>query len=409
MDKMSYEKRRAEFGRSLTRREFLKRGAMGAGALSFTGLLSACGDGAGDSAAEGDTVVFGSHVPLSGALAAGGEELSAGAQAYFNHINDQGGVNGHRIEYKAVNDRYNPQEAVAVVRELVARDGAVGIVSTLGTATGLAVRPYLEEQNVAYVAALSGDPRLLGIDPDSVTFGVAPTGLAMGGSLGRYAVEELGAERVAAFYQNDAYGTDGRDGVRVQAENAGAEYVANAPYAVDSTSYGAQIRTLREAQPDVVVLYALPTTAAEFLQQAKNQGFDDVQFIADNPMTDPIMVDLAGDALDGLTCNFFTAVHGSVNEEVAAMEDILNEYYPDIEGGYYSFQGMAGAIVAVEALRHIDGEVTNENFIEALEKVSVDPKVTAPIEYSPSNHAGAEEFGFARWQGGDEIEVLQSY
>ena len=211
--------------------------------------------------------MFGSHVPLTGPLAAGGEELSAGAKAYFKHINDQGGVNGHTIDYQAVNDRYNPQEAVAATRQLVQRDGAVAIVSTLGTATGLAVLPYLEQQNVAYVAALSGDARLLGAKPDSVTFGVAPTGLEMGGSLGRYAVEEVGAERVAAFYQNDAYGTDGRDGFRAQAEEAGAEYVADAPYEVGNTNYSAQIRRLRQAKPDVVCLYVLPSTAAEFLTQ----------------------------------------------------------------------------------------------------------------------------------------------
>jgi branched-chain amino acid transport system substrate-binding protein len=374
--------------------------------LLITLLISACGGG--DSAGEGDTVVFGSHVPLTGPLAAGGEQLSAGADAYFKHINDQGGVNGHKIDYQAVNDAYDPQKAVASVRQLVERDGAVAIVSTLGTATGLAVAPYLEAQNVAYVASLSGDRRLLGADPESPVFGIAPTGLKMGGSLGRYAVEEYDAKRVAAFYQNDAYGTDGRDGFREQAEAAGAEYVADAPHEVDATEFSAQIRALRNAQPDVVALYTLPSTASAFLKQAKDQGFDEVEFIAPNPMTDPIMVGLAGNSLDGLTCNFFTAVNGSVNEEVAAKEDILKKYHSDVDGGYYSFQGMAGAMVAVEALKQIDGEVTNENFIEALEQVSVDPKVTAPIEYGPNDHAGVSEFGFARWEGG-KIKVLKEY
>jgi branched-chain amino acid transport system substrate-binding protein len=374
--------------------------------LLITLVISACGGGG--SAGEGDTVVFGSHVPLTGPLAAGGEQLSAGADAYFKHINDQGGGNGHKIEYQAVNDAYDPQKAVAAARQLVERDGAVAIVSTLGTATGLAVAPYLEAQNVAYVASLSGDRRLLGDDPESPVFGIAPTGLQMGGSLGSYAVEEYDAKRVAAFYQNDAYGTDGRDGFREEAEAAGAEYVADAPHEVDATEFSAQIRALRNAQPDVVVLYTLPSTAAAFLKQAKDQGFDEAQFIAPNPMTDPIMVGLTGNALDGLTCNFFTAVNGSVNKEVAAKEDILKEYHPDVDGGYYSFQGMAGAMVAVEALKQIDGEVTNENFIEALEQVSVDPKVTAPIEYGPNDHAGVSEFGFARWEGGN-IKVLSEY
>ena len=355
-----------------------------------------------------DTVIFGAHVPLSGPLAAGGTQLKDGADAYFKYINDQGGVNGHMIDYKPLNDDYDPQKAVSDVRQLVERDGAVAIVSTLGTSTGLAVLPYLESKGIPYVAPLSGDARLLGVDASQPVFGVAPTGKEMGGSLGTYAVDQLGAKRVAAFYQNDAYGKDGRDGFKDQATAGGAEYVADAPYELSNTDYSAQIRKLRAANPDVVVLYALPSTAGNFLKQAKQQGWTDVQFVADNPMTDPIMVGLAGDALDGLICNFFTAVNGSVNQAVADKEKIIQKYYPDVKGGYYSFQGMAGAMVAVEALKHIDGKVTPENFAKALEQVSIQPDVTAPISYSPSSHTGVTKFGFAKWENG-EIKVLSNY
>jgi len=381
-------------------------------ALMLPLALSACSDSKGStnaaSAGGTDTVVLGSHVPLTGALAAGGKQLNAGADAYFKYINDQGGVNGHKIKYSALNDDYNPQKAVADVRQLVEQDHAVGIVSTLGTSTGLAVLPYLESKKIPYVASLSGDARLLGNDPTQSVFGVAPTGLAMGGSLGTYAVQKMGAKRVAAFYQNDAYGQDGRDGFKKQATAVGGQYIADAPYELSSTDYSAQIRTLSDAKPDVVVLYALPSTAANFLKQAKQQGWTGTKFIADNPMTDPIMVGLAGNALDGLICNFFTAVNGSVSPEIKKKEDIIKKYYPDVDGGYYSFQGLAGASAAVEALKSIKGEVTPENFAKALEHVSVNPIVTAPVSYSPTKHTGVENFGFAQWENG-KIKVLSNY
>lgn len=362
------------------------------------------GEASGD---DSGPIVLGSHVPLTGPLAAGGTQLKAGAEAYFQYVNDQGGVNGRMIEYKALNDDYNPQNALANVRRLVERDSAIGIVSTLGTATGLAVLPYLESRNVAYVGALSGDSRLLGVDAESPAFGIAPTGVEMGGSLGRHAVEELGGKRVAIFYQNDAYGTDGRDGLRQGVEEAGGEIVGEAPYELSQTDFTSQIRELQSARPDVVALYALPTTAAAFLKQAKGRGFD-ATFTADNPMTDPIMVGLAGNALEGLNCNFFTAVNGETSPEVREKAEILAKYAPDVDGGYYSFQGMAGAIVAVEALETIEGEVTSASFVEALEGVSVDPAVTAPIEYGPDDHQGGGEFGFAVWRNG-RIKVLEDY
>jgi len=379
--------------------------------MVFSFALAACGSGQaspGASTGGEDTVVLGSHVPLTGPLAAGGKQLNAGADAYFQYINAQGGVNGHKIKYIALNDDYDPQKAVADVRQLVEQDHAVGIVSTLGTSTGLAVLPYLESKKVPYVAALSGDARLLGKDASQPVFGVAPTGLAMGGSLGTYAVKQMGAKRVAAFYQNDAYGTDGRDGFKKEATAAGAQYVADAPYELSSTDYSAQIRTLRSANPDVVVLYALPSTAANFLKQAKQQGWTETKFVADNPMTDPIMVGLAGDALNGLIANFFTAVNGDMSPAVKQKEAIIKKYHPDVNGGYYSFQGMVGAMIAVDALKKINGTVTPENFTKALEKVSLDPVVTGPISYSPDRHTGVDKFGFAQWDNG-KIKVLSAY
>jgi branched-chain amino acid transport system substrate-binding protein len=383
---------------------FVRRAAL---AIVLPLALAGCG-GTGGADQDGGTVVLGSHVPLSGPLAAGGKQLNAGAEAYFNYINDQGGVNGHRIKYVARNDNYDPQAAVAAVRQLVEQDEAVGIVSNLGTSTGLAVLPYLTGKKIPYVAALSGDPRLLGADASQPVFGLAPPGAAMGGSLGEYAVNTLGAKRVAAFYQNDAYGKDGRDGFEAKAAAAGAEYVADAPHELSTTDYSAQIRELRSADPDVVVLYALPATVANFLKQAKEQGWTDTKFVAPNPMTDPIMVGLAGPALDGLICNFFTSVNGSVSPEVQERESILKKYHPDVDGGYYSFQGMAGAQIAVEALKKINGEVTPKNFAEALESVSVDPVVTGQVSYGPDNHTGVQNFGFAQWENG-KIKVLSTY
>jgi ABC-type branched-subunit amino acid transport system substrate-binding protein len=374
--------------------------------LTLSLALAACGGG-GTGGGGGD-IVLGAHVPLSGPLAAGGKQLKAGAEAYFDYINDQGGVNGHRIKYTALNDNYDPQAAVAAARQLVEKDKAVGIVSTLGTSTGLAVMPYLTAKKIPYVAALSGDSRLLGADASQPVYGLAPTGKEMGGSLGQYAVKTLGAKRVAAFYQNDAYGTDGRDGFKVQSAAAGAQYVADAPYEVSTTDYSAQIRQLRSAHPDVVVLYAIPSTAANFLKQAKQQGWTDTKFVAPNPMTDPIMASLAGDALDGLICNFFTAVNGSVSPAVQKQENILKKYHPEVDGGYYSFQGMAGAEIAVEALKKVSGQVTPKKFAAALDQVSLDPVVTAPVSYKPDQHTGVHKFGFAQWKNG-KIKVLSTY
>lgn len=85
--------------------------------------LAACGGGraaSGASTGGEDTVVLGSHVPLIGPLAARGKQLNVGADAYFKYINAQGGVNGHKINYIALNDDYDPQKVYTGHGEQVA-------------------------------------------------------------------------------------------------------------------------------------------------------------------------------------------------------------------------------------------------------------------------------------------------
>src|SRR6266568_938636 len=91
-----------------------------------------------------DRILIGAYLPLQGGLAAGASQLRDGADAYFKHVNDQGGIHGRKIEWLVENDSYNPQQTMAIVKKLVDRDGVFALVSTLGTATNLAVLPYLE-------------------------------------------------------------------------------------------------------------------------------------------------------------------------------------------------------------------------------------------------------------------------
>ena len=90
-----------------------------------------------------DTIKLGSYLPLQSGLAAGATQMKEGTEAYFKWVNDNGGVNGRKIEWIVENDSYNPQQTVAVVKKLVDRDDVFAVVSTLGTVTNLAVLPFL--------------------------------------------------------------------------------------------------------------------------------------------------------------------------------------------------------------------------------------------------------------------------
>src|SRR5918911_509811 len=98
-----------------------------------------------------DRIILGSYLPLQSGLAAGATQMKEGTEAYFKWINDQGGINGRKIEWIVENDSYNPQQTVAVVKKLVDRDGVFAMVSTLGTVTAVAVLPFLAQRGVPIV------------------------------------------------------------------------------------------------------------------------------------------------------------------------------------------------------------------------------------------------------------------
>ena len=111
-----------------------------------------CGrDGRARLAAAAD-VKIGSTGPLSGSFSLLGQGVRDGIQVYFDYINDQGGVNGRKIEFISEDDGYEPMRAVASAKKLVEQDNVVALVSPVGTPSDAAMVPYVEERKVPLFA-----------------------------------------------------------------------------------------------------------------------------------------------------------------------------------------------------------------------------------------------------------------
>ena len=125
---------------------------------------TACGSGEDDGGQAGasapgvtaTTVTIGSHQPLTGPAAPGYSANSAASKAYFDYINESGGINGRKIVYKVVDDVYNPTQTVDVVRRLVLQDKVFAIFNGLGTPTHTKVLDYLNSQRVPDLFVASG-------------------------------------------------------------------------------------------------------------------------------------------------------------------------------------------------------------------------------------------------------------
>ncbi|SEL39997.1 amino acid/amide ABC transporter substrate-binding protein, HAAT family [Roseovarius nanhaiticus] len=369
-------------------------------------LVTALGIGAAPAEQKGvtdDTVTVGAFLPIQSGLAAGAAQVRGGGNAYFDHINKQGGVNGRKIEWITENDSYNPQEAVSVARSMIDRTGILAFVGTLGTVTNLAVLPLIEQKKVPLIGAIAGHPDLL--EPTSpYVFGILPSGDKVGAKMARYVRDDLNAQRIAVAYQNDPFGKSPLEGLT--AELGEDQIVAEVSFEPGDIDLTGQVTALQNADPDVVVLLGIAKPLALLLKTAAQRGWSP-KFVAHPLATDPIFAELGGDAIEGTDVIYMVSLPDS--EKVASVNEILNAYDPDLRPGYFAYQGVAAAMVFVQALERIEGEITTDALLASLEQTrDFETGIYAPISYSKDDHAGADRFGIATWKNG-KLEVRQSW
>lgn len=354
-----------------------------------------------------DTIRLGMICALSGPVSTIGKPLARGIEAYFKWINDQGGIHGRKIQFIVDDDQYNPANTVAAAKKLVEQDEVFAIVRPLGTATTAAILDYTIEKGVPVVGVASGSS--LWSKPFKKTvFGIQPTYELEGRLMAKYAVEELKAQRIAVFYQNDAFGKEGADSFVAALKARGIEPVAMVPYEVTEQNFSAHALKLQQANPDLVFVYAIQVPAASLLKEAQKLGFRP-KWLMTYVLADPILLALAGEAAEGAYAGAWL-VDPENAPEAAKYREVLTKYFPDEKPGGYSISSYAVAEIVVEALKRAGPDLTREKFIAALESLkNFTTGLTPPFSYSETEHQGIKQIAIVQVQKGKWVPVKEFF
>jgi branched-chain amino acid transport system substrate-binding protein len=339
------------------------------------------------------SIKLGSWGPLSGPAAAWGVVLHA-MNAYFAHINASGGIHGRKLELVYRDDQYNPAKTPAVVRELVEKEDVFAIVAGIGTANGRAVADYLEQKGVPFFTPASGD-RFWSEGGKKNVFTVFPKYLTEGEILGDYIGKELKAKKVAVLYQNDDFGKQGLEGVKLGlGKHDGAEVVVEAAVQPTDTDLSGAVSQIAEKKPDALVLYCGPKqgiAAVKMLHEQKKKP----QVVTSFVLGDPMMFKLAGDAWEGTIASSVAKLPDSDDETIKQYREIIEKYGGGkLPVGTFTMAGFLFALPFVEALNRAGKEVTREKVQTALESIQ-DWK-------GPGPHLKGEGFGPAITFGKDK-------
>ncbi len=381
-----------------------------------TALVAACGSGSSGSggtsnqaSAPGITatsVTIGSTQPLTGPAAPGYSEIAPAANAYFQYVNAHGGVFGRSINFKFLDDGYNPTNTASLTRQLVLQDRVYAMFDALGTPTHLAVVDYLNQQKVPDLFVASGCNCWNNVGSHPYTFGWQPDYTIEGKILGDYVKRTYPGKKVGYFAQgpNDEFGDDGVLGLNDVLQNSGVTVVKPVQYYAPTTAGAmgvkAEMAAMQAAGVDVVVSFSIPVFTATALASAASIGYHPAFVVsnvgADLPTLTAILtggslgVTLPAALLTGMTSDsYLPLVSDSSNAWITQFKAIKTQYAASLPWDGNVLYGLASAYTFVQALRAAGRNPTRDDLRHAVENshFSGGPGL-APLAYSSSNHLG---------------------
>ena len=383
------------------------------GFLSF--IITSCGPGgsnadesAGDSTGVTDTeIVIGSFGPLTGPAALWGNILK-GMDAYYKMINEEGGINGRKIKFVMKDDAYDPSRTVPAVREMVQRDEVFAFVGGIGTAPCMSVFGYITENNIPWISPISGATHW-SIPSHPNVFSVLPYYIDEGIIQARYAVDDLKSDKIGIIYQNDDVGKSALVGARHVLQENGLDFVAEVPVEPIDTDLSSHIARLKSSGAEVVLLWTLPRQGAITVANSKVINYNP-QFIASFILSDMgLMYELTKGAWDGVIFGSFAKPPFDLDDQnTAKYKEAMAKYYPDVRWGIFPYGGFLYAQPFVEALKSIEGPLTRESLIDAMNKLDFVLE-GVPFKSSPGNHQAFRTMQMLKCTGPESFEELSDF
>ena len=362
----------------LGRRQFSV--GMGAVALGGFGLARAQGEG---------RIVLGQSAAFTGPAAQLGVQFNQGAKLFFDQLNAQGGVGKRMVEIRTMDDGYEPDRCAENTRKLIA-DEVFALFGYIGTPTSLAALPLFTKEKVPFFGPFTGAEALR--QPfNRLIFHVRASYYDETALIVRQ-LTNLGLKKIAVFYQNDAYGKAGLDGVTRALAELKLAPVATATVERNSTDVKAAVDKLVPATPDAVVQIAAYAGSAAFVRAARKAGFGgtfyNVSFVGTQALADELGKDGAGVVVSQVVPSPYQPSRQITREFLEAIKKGGDKVQPN----YSSMEGYLAARVFTEGLRQAQasGKITRESFITGTESIGNQVISGFPVSFSGTSHAASK-------------------
>lgn len=332
----------------------------------------------------------------SGAFAPVGVPFNAGIEAYFAKINDEGGIQGRDLVFKHVDDEFDPVKGKAALSSFVEDEKVFAIVGHFGTPVVAATIEDLKDYGIPAVYFATGIGQLYNdnaVGKDRNIFPVQPIYRTEGKIMIARAAGDFGAKKIGVIYTNDDAGKDMLWGAEAMAKEVGVELVIQ-QVAAGATDVSSAVTTIKEANVDFIIGAAIQATIPTIIKELASQNVNK-DVITTYVNVSPV---IAQGVVNEIAGKFDVYGNGWVSfegERALALQEFA-KWTTGYETNVYAMTGWIAAHFFVEGLKRVEGVITWENYMDALESAPINNPFGGQIDFGGGLRAGTQEMNLSK-------------
>ncbi len=366
---------------------------------------------------------IGNLMPYTGNLEAFAAIGKAEA-AYFDMINERGGINGRKVKFISYDDNSDPSVALDLTRGLVERDNVLLMFGSFGTPNNLAVRKYLNEKQIPQLFVASGDEQFENPSVYPWTMGWRPSYRAEGRVYANYIQAFYPGAKIVVLWQNDQFGHDLFKGLVDGLGDLGRSIIVDIAYDISDEHLRTHIAILKQSGANVFVFAGVPANAAQAIKISAELNWHPVFIV--NALAASIAGGLKPAGLDNSVGVIAAGYLKDVNDP-AWKDDAATKGWLAFKEKYYrgedkhdsiALYGYAAAETMAQVLKQCGDDLSRENVmrqaaaLEGYQPAFMLPDIkinTGPWDFRPIKHVRLFQFDGRSWQPiGDVVETAFS-
>ena len=287
-----------------------------------------------DTGATDTEIKIGNIMPYSGPASAYGI-IGRTEAAYFKKINEEGGINGRKINYISYDDAYSPPKTVEQARKLVESDEVLFIFNSLGTPPNSAIHKYMNAKKVPQLFVATGATKWNDPKDFPWTMGWQPNYQSESRIYAKYILKNKPDAKIAVLYQNDDYGKDYLKGFKDGlGDKAASMIVIEESYEVSEPTIDSHIVKMKSTGADVFFNISTPKFAAQAIKKNQEIGWKPLHFLNGVSSSIGSVIKPAGfeNAQGIISSNYLkdpTDIEWKNDAGMKAWNEFLDKYYPE--------------------------------------------------------------------------------